>query len=218
MSFIELRDITFRYEGEESPVLSGFSMSAERGSCLIIEGDNGSGKTTLLRILSALSFPEKGSFVFDGCDITEKYMKVNMNSKLFHKRVGYLFQDPDIMLFNARVRDEIAFGPRQMGLGDEEVDKRVRDCMELFDIEKLSDKAPYHLSGGQKKRVAFASVMALNPEVLLLDEPYAGLDRKSREQLTAFLTELKRAGKTLLIASHDSEILSGIYDERLVMM
>ena len=139
-------------------------------------------------------------------------MKDNTHSKLFHKRVGYLFQDPDIMLFNARVYDEVAFGPRQMGLTDEETDKRTRDCLELFGLLELSDKAPYHLSGGQKKRVALAAVMSLNPDVLLLDEPYAGLDRKTQASLTRFLSDLKKSGKTLIVATHNGEALTDIAD------
>ena len=149
--------------------------------------------------------------------MTQKYLKNNTDAKRFHKRIGYLFQNPDIMLFNARVYDEIAFGPRQMGLTDAEVDARVKDCLELFDLAKLSDKAPYHLSGGQKRKTAMAAVMALNPEVVILDEPYAGLDRKSQDTLTQFLGELKNAGKTLIVATHNADLPAGLADERLIL-
>ena len=212
MGIIELDKINFRYEKEEALVLRDFDMSVQPGECVVIEGDNGSGKTTLFRVLSGLAFPESGEFCFDGVKITGEYMKDNARSKLFHKRVGYLFQDPDIMLFNARVYDEVAFGPRQMGLTDEETDERTRDCLELFGLSELSDKAPYHLSGGQKKRVALAAVMALNPDVLLLDEPYAGLDRKTQASLTRFLSDLKKSGKTLIVATHNGEALTDIAD------
>ncbi len=131
--------------------------------------------------------------------------------------MGYLFQNPDIMLFNANVYDEVAFGPRQMGLPDEEVALRTKDSLALFRIDGLADKAPYHLSGGQKKRVALAAVMALNPEVLILDEPYAGLDRKTQDWLTAFLQELKNAGKTIIMATHHPEGAERLADEVLVM-
>ena len=117
--------------------------------------------------------------------------------------MGYLFQNPDVMLFNGTVYDEIAFGPRQMGLKEGEVKKRTEDCIKLFSLQELSGKAPYHLSGGQKKRTALAAVMALNPEVLILDEPFAGLDQKSQDKLMAFLSDLKKAGKTILIATHN---------------
>ena len=217
MNLIELKDITFRYEETEAPVLQDFSMSVSKGSCVIIEGDNGSGKTTLFRILTGLSFPERGSYIFDGTEITKDYLHDNAKSKSFHKKIGFLFQSPDVMLFNPRVYDEIAFGPRQMGISDEEVDDKVKDCMELFDLQDFADKAPYHLSGGQKKRVALASVMALNPEVLILDEPYAGLDKKTQQWLTQFLQDLKTAGKTILIATHNSDLLAGMADETIDM-
>jgi cobalt/nickel transport system ATP-binding protein len=121
------------------------------------------------------------------------------------------------MLFNGRTYDEVAFGPRQMGLYDDEVKKRTLDCMELFSITDLADKAPYHLSGGQKKRVALASVMALNPEVLVLDEPFAGLDRTTSEFLNKFLSELKSNGKTIIITAHEDAFDSGIVDVEVGM-
>ena len=217
MNLIELKNITFRYEETDAPVLKDFSLSVEQGTCLIVEGDNGTGKTTLFRILNGLSFPEEGSYTFDGTEITRSFLKNNANAKLFHKRIGYLFQNPDLMLFNARVSDEVAFGPRQMGLADAEVLERVTDCMRLFQITELADKAPYHLSGGQKKRVAFAAVMALNPEVLILDEPFAGLDRKTQAWMTEFLVELKVSGKTLLIATHQEELAEKIADQVITM-
>ena len=215
MNLIELSDITFRYAEEEPPVFRNFSFGLQKGKCVSVEGDNGSGKTTLFRILNGLSFPQQGKFFFEGTQITERYLKDNRNSKLFHKRVGYLFQNPDLMLFNANVYDEIAFGPRQMGLADDEVKARTEDCLKLFDLEGLSGKAPYHLSGGQKKRVAMAAVMALNPEVLILDEPFAGLDRTAKAQLMEFLTDLKASGKTILIATHNPEVRVKLADEVL---
>lgn len=215
MSIIVLENISFRYDENEAFVFRGFSLSVEAGECRIIEGDNGSGKTTLFRILNGLSFPQEGRYLFDGTQIDRKFLKNNANAKRFHKKIGVLFQNPDIMLFNAKVYDEIAFGPRQMGLDDPEVETIVKDCMDLFGIADLSDKAPYHLSGGQKKRVALAAVMALNPEVLILDEPYAGLDQKGREWLTGFLAELKAAGKTLIIATHQREMTASFADKYL---
>jgi cobalt/nickel transport system ATP-binding protein len=212
MSLMELKNISFSYPEEPVMVLKDLSFRLDAGKCLVVKGDNGSGKTTLFRILNGLSFPAGGKYFFDGIEITEKYLNENANAKLFHKRIGYLFQNPDIMLFNGRTYDEVAFGPRQMGLSDLEVDRRTRDCMELFAISSLADKAPYHLSGGQKKRVALAAVMALNPEVIILDEPFAGLDKKTREFLADFLSELKANGKTLILAAHDEEMTAPLAD------
>lgn len=214
---IELKNITFSYSDEDEPVLKDFSLQADSGRCLVVEGDNGSGKTTLFRILNGLSFPQNGEYIFDGVTVTEKYLKNNKNSKLFHKKIGYLFQNPDVMLFNSKVYDEIAFGPRQMGLSEEEVKKRVEDSMELFDIKALSGKAPYHLSGGQKKAVALACVVSLNPDVLILDEPFAGLDRKMQEKLTAFLTEMKSAGKALIISTHNDGLVTALADDKIML-
>ena len=212
MDLIELKNIYFEYEKGE-PVLTDFSLTIEEGSCVVIRGDNGSGKSTLFRILNGLSFGGSGEYLFKGTKIDAEYLKDNSGAKRFHKAIGYLFQNPDTMLFNSSVYDEIAFGPRQMGLTDEEVDERVMDCLKLFDIEGLKDKVPYHLSGGQKKMVAFAAVIALDPEVLVLDEPFAGLDQKKIDWLLGFLKELKAAGKTLIIATHRDDVSEGLADK-----
>ena len=212
MSIIELKNIYFEYE-EGEPVLNGLDLSLDKGECLLVLGDNGSGKTTLFRILNGLSFPSKGEYLFKGEAITADLLKDNSRAKRFHKDMGYLFQNTDTMLFNSRVYDEVAFGPRQMGLTDSEVDQRVMDCLRLFDIEALKEKVPYHLSGGQKKMVALASIMALSPEVLVLDEPFAGLDQKREASLLEFLAELKAAGKTLIIATHKEERFKDLVDK-----
>ena len=217
MPLIELENIRFAYSPEEQPVLRGLSMSVEAGACVALRGDNGAGKTTRFRILNGLSFPQSGRYLFDDTEITHGLLKKQGEAKRFHQRMGYLFQNPDVMLFNATVRDEIGFGPRQLGLPAAEAEARIRDCMALFELELLADKAPYHLSGGQKKQVAFAAVLALNPEVLILDEPLAGLDRKTRERLLALLAELRAAGKTLLIATHDDALCQSLNAQILTL-
>lgn len=216
MNIIELKNIYFAYE-EGEPVLEDLSLEVREGECLMVLGDNGSGKTTLFRILNGLSFAGKGAYLYKGTDITADYLKDNSHAKRFHKEIGYLFQNTDTMLFNSRVYDEVAFGPRQMGLPDEEVNGRVEECLKLFGIEDLAEKVPYHLSGGQKKMVALASVMALNPEVLVLDEPFAGMDSKRSLWLMEFLRELKEDGKTLIIATHQEDLVRELADETLML-
>ena len=217
MDLIELDQISFAYAADEAPVLHGLSLSVAAGECVAFLGENGAGKTTLFRILNGLSFPQAGSYRFDGTEITGAYLRKQQNAKRFHKRVGYLFQNPDVMLFNGTVYDEVAFGPRQMGLSKEELAGRAGDCLDLFDLRPLEKKAPYHLSGGQKKQVALAAVLALNPEVLILDEPFAGLDRNTREKLLGLLQELKAAGKTILLATHDEDVCQALADRRVVL-
>lgn len=214
---IELRNVSFKYEKGAEPVFTDLDLKVEEGTCLAVTGDNGSGKTTLFRIINGLSFPDKGEYLYKGTVINQTYLKDNACAKRFHKEIGYLFQNPDTMLFNSGVYDEVAFGPRQIGLKDEEVDERVKDCLRLFGIENLAGKVPYHLSGGQKKWVALASVIALNPEVLVLDEPFAGLDSKKEAWLVDFLRELKAAGKTLIIATHKKDIIKDLADETLML-
>lgn len=217
MSYIALSDITFGYSDDEPPVFSHFHLSVERGTCLAVVGENGSGKTTLFRILNGLSFPTEGQYLFDGQQITRKYLRDNRKAKYFHKQVGYLFQNPDVMLFNATVYDEIAFGPRQMGLSDGEVRTRTGDCLKMFELEQLAGKAPYHLSEGQKKRVALAAVLSLNPEVVILDEPFAGLDQTGQDKLMQLLTDLKAAGRTILIATHNPLVRESLADTVLTL-
>ena len=214
---IEFRNVSFKYAGSENYALKNVNLTFKVGERLAVVGMNGSGKTTLFRIINGLSFPDKGEYFYKGTAITEAYLKDNACAKRFHKEIGFLFQNPDTMLFNSSVYDEVAFGPRQMGLNDEEVDERVRDCLKLFGIEDLGDKVPYHLSGGQKKWVALASVIALNPEVLVLDEPFAGLDSKKEAWLVDFLGEMKAAGKTLIIASHKEDIIKDLADETFML-
>lgn len=217
MPLIELDGITFAYAPEEAPVFRALSLTVEAGECVALLGDNGAGKSTLFRILNGLSFPQAGVYRLGGVEIHANYLKSRRNSARFHQRIGYLFQNPEVMLFNATVFDEIAFGPRQMGLSEQTVTQRVQDCMALFDLEPLAEKAPYHLSGGQKKQVALAAVLSLNPEILMLDEPFAGLDKTTRQRLLTLLRELKAAGKTMLLATHEAAVWEELSDRAVIL-
>lgn len=199
---IKLNDICFAYDSV--PVLSHFNLEINKGEFVVIKGDNGCGKSTLLNIINALDFAELGRYTFDGQEITERVMKNDKQSKAFHQRMGYVFQNTDIQLFCSRVYDEIAFGPSQMGFNKSETEKRVEDIIALLGIDNLRDRAPYHLSMGEKKKVALGAVLAVNPEVLILDEPMNFLDKKSREWIKNFLTQMK-AIKTIIIVSHTND-------------
>lgn len=200
---IKLDDICFAYDS--TPVLKHFSTEVANGEFVVIKGDNGCGKSTLLNIINALEFAEIGNYTFDGTVIDKKAMKNEQFAKAFHQKIGYVFQNTDAQLFCSSVYDEIAFAPRQMQLDEAEVAKRVDDMLKLTGTEHLKERAPFHLSMGEKKKVAVASVLAMNPQVLILDEPMNFLDKKSREWLVEFLNQMHSVGKTIIIVSHTDD-------------
>ncbi len=212
---IRLDDICCAYDGK--PVLSHVSFHLRGGSCTALLGPNGAGKSTLLRLLNGLVFPEIGTYNFAGTPITEKALKDAVFEKTFHQRIGFVWQSPDIQLFCSSVEEELSFGPRQMGLAPEAIQQRVEDALALFHIEELRSRAPYTLSGGEKQRVALASILTMNPEVWTLDEPFSALDAEGQAELLSFLEALKAAGKTLLIATHDAGSLGPLLDGALTL-
>lgn len=200
---IKLDDICFAYDS--TPVLKHFSTEIADGEFVVIKGDNGCGKSTLLNIINALEFAEIGTYTFDGTVIDKKAMKNEQFAKAFHQKIGYVFQNTDAQLFCSSVYDEIAFAPRQMQLDEAEIAKRVDDMLKLTGTEHLKERAPFHLSMGEKKKVAVASVLAMNPQVLILDEPMNFLDKKSRQWLVEFLNQMHAVGKTIIIVSHTDD-------------
>jgi cobalt/nickel transport system ATP-binding protein len=142
-------------------------------------------------------------------------MREHRYSKWFHQQVGYLWQNPDSQLFCGSVEEELAFGPEQMGLTSREVHTRVEDALSLLGIEKLRKRAPFTLSGGEKKKVAIASVLTMNPSVWTFDEPLSSLDEESRKWLLEFLMALKAAGKTLMISTHEIERIKDLVDKEI---
>ena len=214
-TIITLEKVCFAYD--EQIALRYIDLDIRRGETVVLQGANGCGKSTLLKLLNGLIYPEQGHYFFMGDEINEHTLKDQLFSKGFHQKIGFIFQNPDVQLFCGDVREEIEFGPRQMGLSEEEIARRADDVIELIGIEHLANRAPYHLSGGEKKKVAFACVLSMNPEVLVLDEPLAGLDKSSQDWLTDFLQELQDAGKTLIISTHDDE-LAHLLGDRIVYM
>ena len=209
------RDLRHRYLGRFTS-LAGVSFDVARGQKLALLGPNGCGKSTLLKVLDGLVFPDSGTVTAFGLPVTEDSLEDEDFNAAFRSRVGFVFQDPDTQVFSATVREEIAFGGLQLGLPAAEVRARVDDLTAMLGLAGLADRAPFQLSTGQKKRVAIASVLVMNPEVLLFDEPTAALDPRTRRWLIDLIVELNAAGKTIVMATHDLDTLDVLADRCLV--
>lgn len=205
---IEIKDVTYSYEN--IPALCNVSLHIAEKETVALMGPNGSGKSTLLKLINGIVTPDCGSYIFNGEEVTAKRLHNPKFAKAFHQKIGFIFQNSETQLFCPDVYDEIAFGPRQMGFSEEETADRVHDCLELLHIAGLKDRAPYHLSGGEKRKVAIACVLALNPDVLALDEPLNGLDPKMQRWLVEFMGKLNAAGKTIITSTHNLELLQEI--------
>ena len=203
---INLSHISYNYE--EVSALNDISLEIYAGELIFFTGPNGCGKSTLFKLLNGLIFPTKGEYYFDNKKIDKNTLQDNIFAKNFHKRIGYIFQNPDVQLFNATVYDEIAFGPRQMNLDEEIIHQRINELLIYLNIQHLQDRPPYHLSGGEQKKVALAAILALNPDILMIDEPLNGLDNKTRQWFKDFLIDFIKANKTILISTHEQELLS----------
>jgi cobalt/nickel transport system ATP-binding protein len=208
---LDATDLHYAYL-DRFTALDGVSLTVHRGDRVALLGANGCGKSTLLKILDGLLFANSGTYRAFGEDVTESHLDDEQFSRGFRGRVGFIFQNSDAQVFSPTVRDEIAFGPLNMGLSHDEVDQRVADTLAMLDIAEIADRAPHQLSGGQKKRVAIASVLAMNPEVLLFDEPTAALDPRTQQWLTELIVELNDAGKTIVLATHDLDSLDALAD------
>jgi len=211
----EVTNVSFAYD--QIPALRDLSLSIQRGQAVALVGANGSGKSTLLRLLDALCFASGGTISFCGDMLTPERLREDSFALFFRRRVALVFQNPDVQLFNPTVFDEVAFGPLQMGWSSEEVRARVNQTLDIMGISHLRDRAPYRLSGGEKKRVALASVIVLDPEVLLLDEPTAMLDPRSQSQLIDLIQNWKGSAKTVITATHQIEIIEDIADRVFVL-
>lgn len=214
-SVFQLRDMSFEYE-PNCPAIKNISLTIAPGERVALMGANGCGKSTLLKILGGLQFATSGVVEAFGLPINSKELDNEQTAFTFRRNVGFIFQNSDAQLFSSTVEEEIAFGPLHMGLSHEETLQRVRDVSALTSIEHMLQRAPFQLSGGEKKRVALASVLACNPEVLLMDEPTAALDPRAQNWLLQLLDKLHNAGKTLIVATHDMETVTQIADRALI--
>jgi cobalt/nickel transport system ATP-binding protein len=198
------------------PALIDVSVEIRRGERVALLGANGCGKSTLLKILDGLIFPAQGSYFAFGEEVTEDTMEDIQMSEGFRSRVGFVFQNSDAQVFSPTVREEIAFGPLQLGMSREDTAGRVEDVTRMLGITDLLDRAPYQLSGGQKKKVAIATVLVMAPEVLLFDEPTAALDPRTQYWLMELIEQFSETGKTIVHATHDLDALHRIADRCLV--
>ena len=199
----------------EKTAVKDVDLEIEQGEMIGIIGHTGSGKSTLIQHFNGLMKPTSGKIIIDGQDIWEK----GVNIRDIRFKVGLVFQYPEYQIFEETVYKDIAFGPKNMGLDEEETDRRVKETASVLGLsEELLKKSPFELSGGQKRRVAIAGVMAMEPMILILDEPTAGLDPRGREQMFSQIKEYhRRTGSTILLVSHSMEDVAGFADRILVM-
>ena len=216
---IQVKNLTHIYEKgmpNESIALNDVSFEVEDGTFLGVIGHTGSGKSTLLQHLNGLLKPTEGSIVIGGVDITSP--EVSMVE--IRKRIGLVFQYPEYQLFEETVAKDVAFGPKNLGLGQEEVEERVKEAIELvgLDYDAIKDRSPFELSGGQKRRVAIAGVLAMRPEVLILDEPTAGLDPKAHKDVLKMIETVHQRSKNIIVlVSHNMSDIARMSDKVLVM-
>ncbi len=218
MAILKTENLTYVYsQGSpfEKTAVDNVNIEIERGEFVGVIGHTGSGKSTLIQHFNGLLAPTSGKIYLDGKDIWEN--KKNIRNVRF--RVGLVFQYPEYQIFEDTVYRDIAFGPKNMGLSETEIDGRVRRTAQAVGIsEKLLERSPFELSGGQKRRVAIAGVMAMEPEVLILDEPTAGLDPKGRDKILGQIHEYhKQTGNTVLLVSHSMEDVAKYASKILVM-
>ena len=197
--------------------LRGINFSVAQGESVAILGANATGKSTLLHLLDGLYFACAGEVRAFGAVLTEAGVETPPFSREFRKQVGFLFQNSDAQLFCATVEEEIAFGPLQLRLPTAEVKKRVDDTLRLFEIENLRERSPQTLSGGEKKKVALAGIIACGPKVILMDEPSAGLDPRTQAWLAEFIGTLRKSGVALIISSHDLSFVAEISERALIL-
>ncbi len=200
----------------ETTALDNVSVEIGDGEFVGIIGHTGSGKSTLIQHINGILKPDSGRIVINGTDITEKSVKLSE----LRKKVGLVFQYPEYQLFEESVIKDIAFGPSKLGLSEEEIDLRVREAMDLvgLDYDEYGSRSPFDLSGGQKRRAAIAGVIAMKPEVLILDEPTAGLDPKAHSEMLAMLVRLHEKERCdIILVSHNMRDMAEITDKIIVM-
>ena len=203
---ITLKNVDYSYYGK-IPALKNINISVKRGEIFSIIGLNGSGKSTLLHLINGLIFPDSGEISFEGNSMNRESIQNNTAGIMMRQKMGYIFQNPDIQLFCPTVFDELLFGPLQHNLPIETARERAEETLAYLGIGYLKDRSVYMLSGGEKKRVAIASVLTMNPDVLLVDEPLSSLDPKTQTFFIELLLELNHSGKTIIFTTHHLDLI-----------
>ncbi len=200
---LSTKNLSYTYP-DGTHALKNINMEIYKGQKVAIMGPNGAGKSTLFSHFNGLTEPTSGHVEIDG-----KAIKYDRDTLLeVRQKVGIVFQDPNDQLFAPTVKEDVAFGPMNLGLSYEEVEKRVDEALKMVGMEKFKDKTPHHLSGGQQKRVAIAGIIAMRPEIMILDEPTAGLDPEGVEKVLNILDNLNKEGMSIVISSHDIEMVN----------
>lgn len=205
---LQVKNLCFSYD--EKPVLQQINVTICRGERIAVMGSNGAGKSTFFLNLNGVLQPDSGELLLEGKTLKKK------DFKELHRRVGFVFQDADSQIIASNVKAEISFGPMNLGLSKEEVRNRVAAAIEYMGLSRLADRAPQYLSGGEKKRVSIADILAMETEVLIFDEPMAALDPVNTQNVESILKRLHGDGKTLLIATHDVDFAYRYADRILV--
>lgn len=213
---ILLREVNYRYAGS-SLAVQHINLEVHKGRMFAVIGQNGSGKSTLMNLLNALIFPESGEFIYNGKIINEQALRDRQVNAAFRRSMGYIFQNPDLQLFCPTVLDELLFGPLQLGYARDEAMDRAEQTLAALNLSALKDRSVMMLSGGEKKKVAIASVLTLNPEVLLVDEPLAGIDPRTQTFFTELLLELNRTGKTIIFTTHHLDLIDHLQPDVAVL-
>ncbi len=206
-----LTNVSYTHPGG-IPALHGLNLTINKGDRVAIIGANGTGKSTLLSLLDALIFADDGTVFAFGKTLTERTMNDAAFQGDFRKKVGFVFQNPEVQLFCPTLRDDILFGPLQLGVKKEDMKRRLESVVDRLHIRHLLERAPHQLSIGEKKKAAIASVLVIEPDILLLDEPTAGLDPQTTRDIINILYNVHQEGRTIIIATHDLHIVEEIAD------
>jgi cobalt/nickel transport system ATP-binding protein len=214
-SVFELKDVRYSYLGRY-PALAGLDLKVPKGEKIALLGANGTGKSTLLQLLDGLIFPDSGKVYFRGEEVTEEKLNDEAFSRGFRRKVGFVFQNPDIQLFCPTVREDISFGPLQFGVSQKELAARMDVVAGFLGIGHLLERSCHQLSIGEKRKVAIATVLVMEPEVLLLDEPTAGLDPATTQHVIEMIEDASNSGKTVITATHDLHVVGEMADTLFV--